>query len=329
MTRWRRRAWLPWLAGVAALALTAVAAFYAATATIARERLQFETIVRHAETEVSQRLAAHVAMLRAGAGLFAASGDVNRAEFHAYVERLDLPRVYPGIQGIGYSVRVDAAEREPLARRMRAEGFEDFRVWPEHERNEYHAIIYLEPLDRRNRAAIGYDMFTEPIRRAAMTLARDSGQPAATGRVTLVQEIDERKQAGFLIYVPVYRGGAVPDTVAERRAKLVGYVYSPFRAADLLEATVAGDARASVTLAVYDGEGPSGDGLLYQSATPMPGAVTMNRSLVVAGRPWALQFAARPTSDDLSAQTLALLVLVSGLLFSALLAGALYGELRA
>jgi signal transduction histidine kinase len=80
---------------------------------------------------------------------------------------------------------------------------------------------------------------------------------------------------------------------------------------------------------VYDGEGPSGDGLLYQSAPPMPDAVTTNRSLVMAGRPWALQFAARPTSDDLSAQTLALLVLVSGLVFSALLAGALYGELRA
>src|SRR5438876_984204 len=75
--------------------------------------------------------------------------------------------------------------------------------------------------------------------REAMARARDSGLPAATERVTLVQEIDPTKQPGFLIYVPVYRGGGTPETVAGRRAALVGLVYSPFRVGDFLERIIA------------------------------------------------------------------------------------------
>ena len=66
----------------------------------------------------------------------------------------------------------------------------------------------------------------------AMTRARDSGRAAASGRVTLKQEIHQDKQAGFLLYLPVYRGGRVPATLEERRERLEGFVYSPFRAGD-------------------------------------------------------------------------------------------------
>src|SRR5262249_30453077 len=137
--------------------------------------------VGNAKDSVGRRLAAYVAMLRGGAGLFAASGYPARPQFAAYVERLDLAHEYPGIQGIGFSVRVRASGREQLVAQMREEGLADFRIWPDGPRDEYHAIIYLEPRDRRNLAAVGYDMFTESVRRAAMERARDTGLPAASG----------------------------------------------------------------------------------------------------------------------------------------------------
>jgi CHASE1-domain containing sensor protein len=81
---------------------------------------------------------------------------------------------------------VSPAERDAVVARQRQQGFPEFGIWPaEPPRSEYHAIGYLEPLDRRNRAAIGYDMFTEPVRRAAMEQARGTGMPTASGRVTL------------------------------------------------------------------------------------------------------------------------------------------------
>src|SRR5262249_19777202 len=178
---------------------------------------------------------------------------------------LDLAQEYPGIQGIGLSLRVDPAERRSLEAEMRRQAFADFRIWPEGQRPEYHTIVYLEPLDRRNAAAIGYDMSTEPVRRAAMEQARDSGLPAASSHLTLVQEIDPQKEPGFLIYVPVYRGGRTPATVAERRASLAGFVYSPFRADDFFGAVFGDTSRAFSEWTVYDGDVPVSDRLLYHA----------------------------------------------------------------
>src|SRR5258705_501929 len=66
-------------------------------------------------------------------------------------------------------------------------------------------VAYLEPTDEGNYPLVGFDMFTEHPRREAMEQARDSGQPAASGRVTLIGEAGSRGGAagapiGFLIY---------------------------------------------------------------------------------------------------------------------------------
>ena len=106
--------------------------------------------------------------LRAGAGLFSSSELVKESEFRNFVKMLGLAEHYPGVQGMGFSMRTHARRERGSDRRKRdAKGLEDFRLWPESERQEYHAIIYLEPQDQRNRAGLGFDMFTEPTRRAA------------------------------------------------------------------------------------------------------------------------------------------------------------------
>ena len=63
-------------------------------------------------------------------------------------------------------------------------------------------------------------MYSEPVRREAMERARDSGLPALSGKVTLVQEFGPEVQAGFLIYLPIYANGVTPVTVDARREAL-------------------------------------------------------------------------------------------------------------
>src|SRR5205807_1804103 len=228
------RAWIPYAVLGGALIVTFLAALYVHRTAQAKDRARFESSVTQISSALDNRMDTYVALLRASTGLFAASHSVEQDEFRRFVNQLDLPRHYPGVQGIGFSVRVRPDQRNQLVEMMRRDGNAAFKIWPEGDRFEYHTIIYLEPVDRRNQVAIGYDMFTEPVRRAAMERARDIGMPVVSGRVTLVQEIDEPKQAGFLIYQPAYRNGASTDTVEARRAALIGFVYSPFRAGDLL-----------------------------------------------------------------------------------------------
>ncbi|MBA4157858.1 MAG: CHASE domain-containing protein, partial [Gemmatimonadetes bacterium] len=257
-----RRPFAPLIVLGFSLLLTGAASVLVWASERARDQARFETAAVDARDRIAARLDTYIAMLRGGAALFASSDSVDAGEFRAYIARLEVPRDYPGIRGIGWSRRVPAADVAAFEAELRATTHPGFAILPDTPRAEYHAIVYLEPLDRRNQVAIGYDMFSEPTRRAAMQRAAGTGSPALSGQVTLVQEIDERKQAGFLVYVPVYRGGGTPDTEAARWADLEGFVYAPFRADDLFTGIFGGDHEPLVAFRIFDGTGADPERLL-------------------------------------------------------------------
>ncbi len=265
----------------------------------AQDAERFEWAADALHDSITQRLDAYMAMLRAGAGMFAQPGLPTAEHFAVFVRRLELQREYPGLQGIGFAIRVPAAEVDQLVRLRAAQDAPDFRAWPDDPRREFYPVLFLEPLDRRNRAALGYDMFTEPTRRDAMVRARDTGRPAASGALTLVQEIDDEKQAGFLIYLPVYDGRGVPRTIAERRERLRGFVYSPFRAGDLLEGILGRNPRPRAAFTIHDGDPSTGD-LLYTTGLPRAPRFSTTRSVVVGGREWTVSVVSTPALDESS-----------------------------
>jgi two-component system, cell cycle sensor histidine kinase and response regulator CckA len=333
-TRPERRIPAPAIVFIVTLALAVAAALYVARTSAVSETLRFESVSRQAAASLVERLETATTLLRATSGLFAAHDVVDRAEFNAFVERLNLPVRYPGIQGIGYSHRVRREAIDSLRRAMARQGVPQFDVWPrDPQAAEQHAIVYLEPLDRRNAAALGYDMYSDPVRRDAMQRAWESGAAAATGRVTLVQEIDNEKQAGFLIYVPVYQGRRVPTSLDERREQLLGFVYSPFRAGDLLSAAYSGPPAELVNVWVYDGAEPDSAQLLFASDSTRPTPAADERRLElpldVAGHQWLLVFAPRRASTIGTQQQLAPLIFALGVLVSLALFGVTRAEARA
>jgi CHASE1-domain containing sensor protein len=215
---------------------------------------------------IDKRMLSYKNVLQSGIGFFYGSHRVDGEEWHAFVDALNLKENYPGIQGIGFSKMLTPDEVAPIEQKMRAEGFTSFLVKPNGKREHYSTILYLEPLDVRNLQAIGYDMFSEPVRHAAMDTARDTGLPSISGKVTLVQEIDTNIQPGMLIYLPLYKKGAKTDTVEERRTALVGYVYSAFRMNDLMNKLVL--KKSVLNFEIYDSHTMSDEHLLYRSFTP-------------------------------------------------------------
>jgi len=258
----RRRHLTPYLVLTASLLFTFIVSYRLAKVTEAEDRARFQTLVQDVHASIESRLESYTALLRAGAGLFSANDSVKESEFRTFVQTLGLAEHYPGVQGMGFSIRLKPEERAALIAARKLEGVEDFHLWPESEREEYHAIIYLEPQDQRNRAGLGYDMFTEPTRRTPMERARDSGLPAASGRVTLFQKVDPKAtQPGFLIYAPVYRKGQQPANETERRAALLGFVFSAFRADDFFQEIVTG-ASHKIEFQIYDGTDLTRESLL-------------------------------------------------------------------
>ena len=300
--------------------VTSIVTFLLHRTVESRNRELFQSSVVRTLAEINSRAEAYIALLRGTAGFVNAVDSMSRSKFADYVNALRLEQHYPGIQGIGLTLRVPEGERlkfEAMAR----EDFPSFRIWPDHARDEFHAIRFLEPLDARNFQAIGYDMFTEENRRTAMRLARDTGGSVASGLVTLVQEIDADVQPGFLIYLPVYEGIMVPDTLEERREHLVGFVYSPFRTRDLFEG-IFREGLPRVSFSIYDGETPDPEHLLFRAGPAGPHEPKMRSALQIdiARRAWTVAFASTPALEAAMSPAIAPGAFVLGLVISGLIA---------
>lgn len=262
---------LPWLALLMGLLGTGLAGYWVKLDIERDEYRQFAFFCDEVRLKIAGRLDAHKQTLLSGAAMFDASQTVTRREWRDYVRRLRSDEHFDGIQGLGFSLWIPAGQLTAHQAQLRAEGFSDYKVSPEGKRDAYTSIIFLEPFSGRNLSAFGYDMYSEPVRRAAMELARDENKPSLSGKVTLVQETVEEQQAGTLMYVPVYQKNRPIDTVEQRRAALLGWVYSPFRMGDLLDKLVPKFQDKTLThvhFRVYDGRTAQAEKLLYNNSAP-------------------------------------------------------------
>lgn len=298
MQKTTKESWLAWVALGCGLLATLFVSFQVKQGVEADAVRQFAFDCDHVTLKIRERLGAYALILRGGAALFAASGMIDRQEWRLYVETLRAQDSLPGVQGIGFAQAIAPDQLAGHVARIRAEGFPDYRVSPPGERALYTAIIYLEPFRERNLRAFGYDMFAEPVRRAAMEQARDTGEAALSGKVVLVQENGPEVQAGTLMYVPVYRNGWPLETVEQRRAALFGWSYSPYRMNDLMSG-ILGDwthhEGQSINLRIHDGTLATPETLLFDSrggrqAHAAPARLQQVRNLDFNGQRWLLVF---------------------------------------
>jgi diguanylate cyclase (GGDEF)-like protein/PAS domain S-box-containing protein len=314
-----------WLALLLFLTMTFLVWHSAKEALMRTQHQQFENRASEITATVLKRLQGYEHVLRGGVGFFSASQKVSRTEWREYVASLNLQEQYPSIQGIGFAMHIPAARLAEHLRSTRAEGFLNYAISPPGTRAEYTPIIYLEPFDWLNQRAFGFDMLSEAVRRKAMERARDTGVTAITSKITLAQEKGEKVQQGMLMFLPSYKNSAPRSTLAERRANLVGYVYSPFRLTDFMSGIseeINKGTEADVDIEIYDGTVRSVNSLLYENGiahalgTPPPGRFTLTRSIDLYGHTWNLYFTTRAVFHNAFDQSKPTLILLLGMLLS-------------
>lgn len=278
-------------------------------------------------SRIVKRLHDHEQVLLGGNALFHVKGDeVDRTDWRHYVSALKLSDNHPGILGVGYAVWLTPAQKEANIRAVRAEGFPEYYIHPDGMRDAYTSIVWLEPFNWRNQRAFGYDMYSEPVRHEAMSRARDTGNTTIAARIILVQETEEDKQSGMLMYVPSYRQAMPVNTPAERRAALRGFVYSPIRMNDFVGSTL-NRLPDDIDFEIYAGAEPSADNRMFSSGalqerrlpegyTP---AFATTRTVEAYGTNWHFRFMTLPEFDKELNQSKSLTTLFTGILASILL----------
>nr|WP_319512871.1 CHASE domain-containing protein [uncultured Cohaesibacter sp.] len=296
---------------------------------------QAEEYADEAVDRVMQRLDQHLSLLRATRAFFIAHDSaVELKQFRHFIDALEIDKHYPGVQGIGFAKWEKTGDEAPSLSALHRDYGPDIRIWPDTDQSMRTPIMLLEPQDARNRAALGYDMFSEAVRRAAITKAMSSDQIAATGPVMLVQEITTEKQAGFLVYTALV--GQLDGKETTHTDGLQGFVYSPFRAGDLFRAAFAQSPSLPVLVKAHDSgndavtlyEDTMYETRLQHSGTVLPGRV-ITRKVVVADRQWIFDIIVLP-KQHWNLQDLApIIAAMAFFLLACMLAWITHSQLRA
>lgn len=311
------------LAGTTFL-ITLTAAYFLSQNLKRHEKDRFDNMVFQIEQQIIFRMQTYINALEQTRSMFEISEKITREEFHRYIDSLEILKDYPGIQAIGYTLKTPKSGLQKLISQTKTEGHPDFKIWPDFSRDIYYPIIFIEPFDWRNKRAFGYDMHTDPTRRAAMDLAMQTGEPAASARVKLVQEVNEEVQPGFIIYSPVYRMGSTHATPEERTRNLMGFIHAPFRAYDLFNEIFSHLGRdIPLQVEIYFEEDQQKQPMygLNEKVKPDKKSVQFEKHLIlpIAQREWKISIRTLPNFSDQTASAIPFVVLVLGTIVSFLI----------
>ncbi|ESW66098.1 CHASE domain-containing protein [Mesorhizobium sp. M1060] len=313
----------PILAFIAVALISLTMAGFAYFATQEAARIKFEATADDALNRIESRIDLHLSLLRSTQALFdARNGEISGSEFKAFFSALDVDNNFAGLRGIGYLRLAKTGDEAAVERDMLRDRGAAHTVYPDTTQPWRTPVVLFEPLDPANESTIGYDMFTEPVRREAIEKAMADDAQHASGLVQLGQDTGAAQTfTGFLVFVRLNVETA-PDGINASRSSTSGLLYAAFRARDLFQTALSRTPLLPVNTAVYDGTADA-DNLLFQSETPPVASfgdrLLVTRKIIVAGRPWTVLF--RPTSAFSQPSSRAIPVMLG--LFGLLLAGAI------
>ncbi len=342
----RFRSALPAAVLLLGLALAAGTSLWLHEQTQRQAHLDFRDYVDRIAEDIARRTRQPIYGLRGAAGVHAVNRRFDRPGFAAYVASRDLATDFPGVRGLGFIERVERQSVAAFVAAAQADGAPQFAVkhLQASAHDDLYVIKYIEPTNQ-NLGAMGLDVGSESLRRAAAEQAVSTGEPTLSAAITLVQ--DFKRTPGFLLYVPLYRDGADPVSLAQRRAALMGLLYAPIVAAELLQGVAQAqadmvhfkliDSPAGPTALgrpgteVYDSRqqaGPPSQGAGSANAVTVPAAAAgrsaaryqTSRQLALPGRELTLQAHSTPQFEAAVHRHQAWWVFGLGALLSGLLA---------
>ena len=274
-----------------------------------RDRAELSSRAIEVASALERRANASSSYLRAGAALLASLDEVPASRFRRFVSELRLDADYRGADGIGWAPVVYPDEMAAFEAGILSEAPGRRQVEPALSPSQPYAVpvAFLQPDTERNRRALGFDMYSDPVRREAMQMAQRTSRPTASGKVILRQE-GETELPGFLIYMPVF------DTVESGRS-LKGFIYSPFNADDFLASALEREDAGTFGIRLFDGEARP-ENLLAQIGGGSDFENFFSETLIIANHPWVLQIDS-PRNSALSG--LSMVTLIFGLLVASLL----------
>ena len=193
--------------GILGLALTIAATLLVLEAENRERGVFFQRLADAHASNIREAFSDIRAALSALTQFYQASLQIDRSEFHTFAAPLAKATT---VHAYTWIPRVPAADLPGFEAEARRQGMSDFAIWeysaqggrvPVSGRADYYPVYRVEP-HTDNEVALGFDLGSEPIRRAALEAALRTGLITTTPLVTLMQETGS--QPAMLVLQPVF-----------------------------------------------------------------------------------------------------------------------------
>jgi len=228
-------------------------------------------------TSLEKSIHKYMEVLFSTKSLYVSSDVVTKDEFSKFVNRALIQN--PGIQAISWNPIVKNSDLASFEKELSLNGDGSFEFKEKNEnglivnvksRKEYVVVVFIEPFEK-NKKALGYDVASDAIRLEALHLARDSGQPVATHKISLIQGV--KKLNGLIIFFPVYINGKPDVTLEEKRNNITGYIAGVFKIEGMIETAIdetiestnEGIERDNLRICIVNHHAPTGKKIIYRS----------------------------------------------------------------
>ncbi|MDD4098722.1 MAG: CHASE domain-containing protein, partial [Lentisphaeria bacterium] len=291
--------------------LTVFCAWRVAVHDVARHRQKFQSFAEDATGLIARNFndIRHFE-LDGVAGFLQHSRDISRSEFSTYISHMTQHAM---VQVWAWVSVVPEAEREPFEASVRAAGLPSYQIWqvaedgrrvPAERRPCYYPVVFAAP-EAGNAEVPGFDLGSEPRRRAAIEEALASKLPTATAPLQLVHQTAGRKS--LLVLQPVLDG---PDR------QVRGFAVAAIQVSMLFGPEPERFNGTQMSISVLQ---PPGQPEVLASTNGLvtsPGALVMSRPVFASGKALAVTATSPPKAVDVRMLSRVLLVLAAGLLLS-------------
>ncbi len=258
-------------------ALTIVSYGYVRSIDKSNVMFELEQSAADMAKELNLTLKGHINILHVQEGIFHAVEDITPEQFEIFSNSALTD--FPALQAVSWNPRITDIQRAGIESKFAAyygpeasikERDDQGKLISALRRGEYVPVLMIEPLED-NRKALGFNVLSNPVRREALDLARDIGEPITTGKIKLVQGTSS--QAGVLVFRPHYRKNSVLETVDERRQALLGYHTGVFRVGDIVKTLFPTIEESGFHLSLFDRSATSEEASFLYSSLSTDGVV--------------------------------------------------------
>ena len=320
---------LPLLLFIIGLFLSSVIAWKSEQWIEETEKIRFDNASTQIRSLIQKELSSSIQLVRATSAFINTSETMTRKLWKQFTDENHVNKEFLGLRGIGYAPLVKPLERNEHESDIRKEGFSEYAILQKNSTStDLFPITYLEPMSEINQKAFGFDLASEPTRRAAIYEAFKRADATLSSKIELVQKYDTDNKAGFHIFFPVYQSITIPNEPAKRIEMAKGVVYMAIDAKKLFQEILHLN-YIRVDFEIYDGAGLGLENKLFDSNPSLQDARLSHYTILdMYGKTWTLHLKANEVLDVGYSHYFPWIQLMFGALFFGLLSGWVYALQR-